>query len=164
MKNNFYLTKKSKNLFCLELQKYFFLLCCLFVLSCKNASEETKIELTNDNIEINFVEGSADIPLFAGLYKSEESEPNDLGFESPSGSVISVSYDGIGDAQNIEDFYAKTLPQLGWKIIKQGSEINADSESLFLQLKRDDENLKINFINKNLEKVNVIFLIKSGTK
>lgn len=57
-----------------------------------------------------------DIPLMSGMKKSER-ETQALVFDKDSGRIVEeiVSAAGIS-RQDVANFYASTLPQLGWKI------------------------------------------------
>jgi len=79
---------------------------------------------------------------------SEES----LGFDSASGSIISSSYTTNLTEKQIRNFYLKTLPQMGWDIVK-----NVEKGSSF---KRENENLEIEFLQEN-NKLIIRFFISS---
>ena len=88
-----------------------------------------------------FVAGSKDIPLAAGLNKISD---DGLDFDSASGSIIAITYKSSDDLQKMREFYIKTLPQLGWKSLKN------DKPSVnLLRFKRDNEKLEIEFLNYN---------------
>ncbi|MSP33466.1 MAG: hypothetical protein EXR06_01010 [Rickettsiales bacterium] len=89
----------------------------------------------------SFVAGSKDIPLAAGLNKVSD---EDLDFDSASGSIIAITYKSSDDLQKVKDFYTKTLPQLGWKNLK-----NNQPKVELLRFKRDKEKLEIEFLNYN---------------
>lgn len=62
-----------------------------------------------------------DLPLMEGLEESTDA----IGFDGPHGriaSVSAVSAPGAGlDAKTVMDFYARTLPQLGWEQTAPGT-------------------------------------------
>ena len=88
-----------------------------------------------------FVAGSKDIPLASGLNKISD---DGLDFDSASGSIIAVTYKSSEDLQKVREFYLKTLPQLGWKNLKN------DQQSVdMLKFKRDSEKLEIELLNYN---------------
>ncbi|MDP6785912.1 MAG: hypothetical protein QF830_10405 [Rhodospirillales bacterium] len=63
------------------------------------------------NAGIAFVSGIEDLPLMPGL---GEIEGTDMIFDTPGGRIVEVSASGpVGRAQVVE-FYAATLPHLGW--------------------------------------------------
>jgi hypothetical protein len=61
-----------------------------------------------------FVAGFEDLPLMPGLTQAAGSATV---FDSPSGRVIESYAEGNVDKPAVMDFYAKTLPQLGWRQI-----------------------------------------------
>ncbi len=83
--------------------------------------------------ETVFVSGFEDLPLMDGLKQSEGAA---VAFDSPDGRIVEA-YAQSDDAakQKIMAYYAKTLPQLGWK--KQKSD--ADSLSFL----REEEELSV---------------------
>lgn len=68
---------------------------------------------------------AGDIPLMSGL----EIEP-ELGFafDAPSGRIVMIFASGGPQAADLHDFYAATLPSLGWQ--KQGPVWLRQGESL----------------------------------
>jgi hypothetical protein len=98
----------------------------------------------------DFVQGSEDIPLLNGLEKMFDES---LGFDSPSGSIMSSSYESNMPLENIKKFYGKTLPQMGWNLKK--------IEPSKLSFEREKENLEIELIKQN-EKNIVKFFISSS--
>lgn len=99
----------------------------------------------------DFVQGSEDIPLLAGMEKI--SDDDTIGFDSSSGSIISSSYTTDLNKRQIRNFYIQTLPQLGWEVIK-----NLENN---LSFKRENENLEIEFTDENDKKM-VKFFISSA--
>ncbi len=97
-----------------------------------------------------FAQGSEDIPLLLGMEKVSE---DSLGFDSNSGSIVSSTYSSNLDKNEIRNFYIKTLPTMGWKIIK-----NIETK---VMLKRDKESLEIEFLKEG-EKEVVRFFISSA--
>lgn len=59
-----------------------------------------------------FVAGFEDLPLMPGLEQGEESGTV---FDTPAGRVIEAYAEGSVAAAEVDAFYAKTLPQLGWR-------------------------------------------------
>lgn len=97
-----------------------------------------------------FVQGSEDIPLLTGMGKTSE---DTVGFDSSSGSIISSSYASTISHKEVRNFYIKTLPQMGWQIVK-----NLENKVVF---KRERENLEIEFDKENGKSV-VRFFISSA--
>lgn len=82
-----------------------------------------------------FVQGSEDIPLLTNMKQATD---DDIGFDSNSGSIINSSYETQVGFSEIKDFYANTLPAMGWKMIK------SDDKNK-IEFVRDKEKLEINF-------------------
>ncbi len=97
-----------------------------------------------------FAQGSEDVPLLVGMEKISE---DSLGFDSNSGSIVSSTYASDLNQKEVRDFYLKTLPQMGWKIVK-----NIETKVV---LKRDKENLDIEFLKEGGKEV-VRFFISSA--
>ena len=96
-----------------------------------------------------FVQGSEDIPL---LEKMDKMFDEGLGFDSAAGSIMSSSYESKIDLEKVRSFYAKTLPQMGWKLLK-----NDSKKSVF---EREKEKLEIEFLTQEKKQV-VKFFISS---
>jgi len=69
--------------------------------------------LAQDN---RFVAGFEDLPLMPGL---EQGEDSGTVFDSPSGRVIEAYAEGPVSPADVDAFYAKTLPQLGWRQVSE---------------------------------------------
>jgi hypothetical protein len=109
-----------------------------------------KLKTTEDRASEDFVQGSEDIPLLVGMEKIND---DSLGFDSSSGSIMASSYRTKTDVEKIKNFYIKTLPQMGWKLV--------ENEKTKLSFRRDKEKLEIEIkdqIGKNL----VHFFISSA--
>lgn len=121
----------------------------LFATSCNIfSSQESQGEQNFQNQEINmqFVEGSQDIPLAKGLNKIEK---DSLSFDSFAGNVISVSYKSKVSLEEIEDFYIQTLPQMGWKIVKHHRPTSIKA----IDFERKNEKLEIEFVKESGKKM-----------
>lgn len=59
-----------------------------------------------------FLDAIEDLPLMPGLAEDPESA---VVFDSPSGRIVEVFATGNVDERKVLDFYADTLPQLGWR-------------------------------------------------
>ena len=93
-----------------------------------------------------------DVPLMPGL---REDVDGSLSFDMVNGRIAEAKASGPIDAEVITEYYAKTLPQLGWKL-----------KTLIRYLREDEvlsiEIVKINGVN---EQVMVYFrLSPAGTK
>lgn len=97
----------------------------------------------------DFVQGSEDIPLLVGMEKISE---DSLGFDSDSGSIMSSSYATKIDLERVKNFYRKTLPHMGWRVVK--------SNLGKLKFRREKEKLEIDFVKQNDKEV-VRFFISS---
>ena len=71
-----------------------------------------------------------DVPLMSGLKIQKQTA---LIFDTPSGRIVEVAADGKISLLKMREFYADTLPQLGWR---------DRGENIF---SRDQEILSINF-------------------
>ena len=64
-----------------------------------------------DEDDTDYIAGMDDLPLMPGL-KINPAASTD--FEQPEGRIVEVTANGVVDAGRVADYYAKTLPQLGW--------------------------------------------------
>lgn len=79
-----------------------------------------------------FVAGMGDVPVMPGLSPSAE-EP--LVFDKPTGRIVETVLHGRVERKAVLDFYARTLPQLGWKRAADG------------RFQREAEELRLEFTN-----------------
>lgn len=77
-----------------------------------------------------FVGGTEDLPLMAGL---SEVAGRGMVFDTPAGRIVEAYARGPVTREQVLEFYAATLPQLGWR---------ADGAAAF---RREDEVLKLEF-------------------
>ena len=77
-----------------------------------------------------FVGGTEDLPLMAGL---SEVSRRGMVFDTPAGRIVEAYARGPVSRDQVLDFYAATLPQLGWR---------PDGAASF---RREDEVLKLSF-------------------
>lgn len=82
--------------------------------------------------EAAFVAGMGDVPVMPGLTAGGE-EP--LVFDKPNGRIVETVLHGRVERKAVLDFYARTLPQLGWKRA-------ADT-----RFQREAEELRLEFAN-----------------
>lgn len=89
--------------------------------------------------EAAFVAGIEDLPLMLGL----EAVP-DAGvvFDKPSGRIVESYAEGPTTRAQVEAFYRRTLPQLGWQAVERGG----DAGPSFL---REGERLAISFLGQD---------------
>ncbi len=94
---------------------------CVFLIShTVSASEE------------GFFSGSGGVPIAPGM---EEMSELGVVFDKPEGRIVEAFASGFKQKEEVDAFYSRTLPQLGWQIVGDG---------LFL---REGEVLKIEFLN-----------------
>lgn len=126
----------------------------LLLFSCKEIESEFHYFFKPQKEEIqvsqDFVQGSEDIPLLLGMEKVSD---DSVGFDSNSGSIISSSYVTKIDHKKVRNFYIQTLPQMGWKVMK-----NTESGIGFL---REKEKLEIEFLNEEGELITRFFISSS---
>ena len=122
-------------------------------ISAKNSAISAKNK-ENEKFASQFISSNTDIPLIPGLIEIND---EDLGFDSDSGSISSISYESEISSKEVQDFYLKTLPQMGWKLTNQ------DLEKLTFVRKKPKgvEKVEIGFTKKDGKKL-VKFFISSG--
>jgi hypothetical protein len=98
---------------------------CLLVLLGANAVR------AND-----FVPGLDDIPLAPGLVAADEP---DLVFDKPEGRLVETSATSRQSEKKLRDFYAVTLPQMGWQAEKSTKDAAKDTD----RYRRDQEVLTL---------------------
>lgn len=126
------------------MKKNLALISILFLLFSCSKNFFSKPEIVELKASEEFVQGSEDIPLLVGM---EKITGESIGFDSDFGSIISSNYSTQSDLKKVKNFYSKTLPQLGWKLVA-----SRENNSTF---KRDKEKLEIEFAKedgKNLVK------------
>lgn len=84
-----------------------------------------------------FVPGIEDLPLAPGLAAHAE---NSVLFDTPSGRIVDAIAAGRVSRTAILAFYARTLPQLGWREISRGAFVRGD-ELLRLEISVATANL-----------------------
>ncbi len=121
--------------------KKFLTLIAILPLFCCSIKPTKSFKNQEPEVAKDFVQGSEDIPLLVGMEKIFEES---LGFDSDSGSIMSCAYESRIALEKTQEFYKKTLPQMGWK----AEEI---SEQFVQKIKftRENEKLEIEFSNKN---------------
>jgi hypothetical protein len=125
-----------------------FLLLLLF--SCVQNGID-KAEITEEQVLEEFVQGSEDIPLLAGMKKiSVES----VDFDSNSGSIMSSGYESKVTLKRVQKFYHRTLPKMGWTLIY--------SDRAKSKFEREKEKLEIEFTRQNGSENIVRFFISSA--
>ncbi|MCP5366293.1 MAG: hypothetical protein H6907_00215 [Hyphomicrobiales bacterium] len=79
-----------------------------------------------------FVSGTEDLPLMPGLTEGGDGA---MVFDSPTGRIVEVVATGAVTRQAVLDFYAETLPQLGWRAGAPGR-FEREDEVLKLEISR----------------------------
>ena len=77
-----------------------------------------------------FLSIAEDVPLMPGLTEIPDTATV---FDKPSGRIASTEARGAVSAASVRDFYAATLPQLGWKSVSPTS-FRREAELLQLTL------------------------------
>jgi len=67
--------------------------------------------------EHGYVADIADLPLMPGLREVADAG---VAFDKPSGRIVSAFAHGAVTADEVQRFYADTLPQLGWQPVADG--------------------------------------------
>lgn len=89
----------------------------------------------------SFVAGTEDVPLMPGLRPVAGSS---LAFDKPQGRIVEAQAAGKVTRAAVHQFYATTLPQLGWK--HAGAEAwRRESEMLRLDFHGPDGDLTVGF-------------------
>jgi hypothetical protein len=76
--------------------------------------------------EAQFASVIEDLPLMPGLKADDD---RDVLFAEPQGRIAETEAKGTVTIDSVYDFYHRTLPQLGWKIV-DGRTYQRDSEKL----------------------------------
>ncbi len=133
----------------MKLIKIYFALIAILLSSCVAERLATESRVTNFSKSEQYVIGSDDIPLVSGLSLIEDDSSS---FDAMFGNIVISKYVGDVKLQSVKDFYLKTLPQLGWKVIN-----NKKDNISFV---REKDNLEIKF-NSSGNKLYVRFFISS---
>ena len=87
-----------------------------------------------------FVPGTEDVPLMRELAPIKDS---DIVFDKPEGRIIEASARGKVTKAAVKNFYASTLPELGWKA--SGESWTREMETLHLDFSGRDGDLWVTF-------------------
>jgi hypothetical protein len=118
----------------MKILQIFIFSCLFFTSSCGFLQKAADISNISSEPKAQYVVGAADIPLYQGLNFIAEESSN---FDTISGNIVSSKYIGDVKAKDVQNFYLKTLPQLGWKVDEKSIEK--------LMLKRNNDSLEIDF-------------------
>ena len=102
------------------------------------------LPLTAQAGETRFFQSLYDIPIPSDLYEIKDMA---IAFDKPHGRI---AYAGAASNSNLDekailDFYAKTLPQMGW-IMKKPSLYQRDNEQLQLLFVQNDQSGMVQFM------------------
>jgi hypothetical protein len=93
-----------------------------------------RASLSDAHAAAGFLSIAEDVPLMPGLAENADAAAV---FDKPSGRIASTEAKGAVTAKAVRDFYASTLPQLGWT--RQTSE----------QYRREKEQLRLGFAGRD---------------
>ena len=93
-----------------------------------------------------YLSGISDLPLPDGLVEAKDKSTV---FDSAVGKVVTAYASGPGTAEAVHDFYAATLPQLGWTETDEG------------HWQRENETLKIDVLGPAAGPVTATFTLSS---
>lgn len=88
-----------------------------------------------------FVPGFEDLPLAPGLTAVPDAA---MSFDSAGGRIVESLATGRIDAGSVADFYARTLPQLGWQQADAGT-YRREGEELVIEIARSGDALTVRF-------------------
>jgi hypothetical protein len=88
-----------------------------------------------------FVAGLEDLPLMPGLAMIKDAG---VDFDTPQGRIVEAYAKGKASLAQVLDFYAATLPQLGWAAASR-SEYRREGELLRLELYEEAGELTVRF-------------------
>ena len=72
-------------------------------------------------------------------------EPEAMVFDKPSGRIVEMTARGQVSRAEVEEFYGKTLPALGWQSMRPGL-YQREAEQLALSFRSEDGNLLVRFV------------------
>ncbi len=93
-----------------------------------------RASLSEAHAAAGFLSIAEDVPLMPGLAENADAAAV---FDKPSGRIASTEAKGAVTAQAVRQFYAATLPQLGWT--RQNSE----------EFRREKEQLRLGFAGRD---------------
>jgi hypothetical protein len=89
----------------------------------------------------DFVAGTEDVPLMPGLAPVAGSS---LVFDKPQGRIVEAQAAGKLTREAVRQFYAATLPQLGWRALGSNA-WRREGETLRLDFHERDDTLTVGF-------------------
>ncbi len=91
--------------------------------------------------QARFVSGTEDLPLMTGL---AEVEDGGMVFDTPAGRLVEARAEGAIAASAVREFYAQTLPQLGWHPLESGDYVR-EGEILTIDITEGNGRLAVRF-------------------
>lgn len=88
-----------------------------------------------------YLRGIEDIPLMAELHELEESG---IVFDKPGGRIVMSTAQGRVTPGDVLAFYARTLPQLGWRMEK-ATRFTREGETLDIEFETDSSPVVVHF-------------------
>ena len=88
-----------------------------------------------------FAEAIPDLPLMEGLTEDAEA----VVFDKPSGRIVEMGARGAVSRDEVQAFYDKTLPALGWQAMQTGR-YRREGESLTLSFRAEGDVLLVRFV------------------
>lgn len=138
------------------MKKIILLVPFFLLFSCSKIEKNFKKLIHNHSdipkVSEEFVQGSEDIPLLAGMEKISDGA---IGFDSATGSIVASSYLTYLERNKIKSFYVRTLPQMGWRLSTFTANI--------VNFERDKEDLEIEITEKDSGQI-VRFFISSQSE
>ncbi len=89
-----------------------------------------------------FVEELGDVPLMPGLRLIEDAG---VAFDAPAGRIVEAVATGRVAPARVRDFYARTLPQLGWRR-EGGTVFRREAEILRIETSGDGGEVTVRFV------------------
>ncbi len=89
-----------------------------------------------------FVSGFEDLPLMTGL---TQVVGNSILFDTPQGRIVQASAVGTVSQSSVMQFYAETLPQLGWAQVED-TEFQREGETLKVEFTELNQRLEVRFL------------------
>ncbi len=89
-----------------------------------------------------FVEELGDVPLMPGLRLIEDAG---VAFDAPAGRIVEVVATGRVAPARVREFYARTLPQLGWRR-ESGTVFRREAEILRIETSEAGGEVTVRFV------------------
>jgi hypothetical protein len=88
-----------------------------------------------------FMTGIDDLPLMPGLVEDQDAG---MVFDKPDGRIVEAVAVGNKSEDAVREFYARTLPQLGWRRLEDNV-FQREQEQLSLAFERDGADIVVRF-------------------